>query len=51
MRDPQVDHDHETGKVRSLLNKGCNIAIGLLGDSPTTIDAAAAYLRKHGKEE
>jgi hypothetical protein len=28
----------------------CNIAIGLLGDSPKIIDDAAAYLRKHGKE-
>jgi hypothetical protein len=44
-----VDHDHDTGAVRALLCSACNTAIGLLGDNPGLIDAAKAYLAKHGK--
>lgn len=40
-----VDHCHETGKVRGLLCKRCNMAIGLLGDDPDTIISAALYLK------
>lgn len=34
-----VDHDHQTGKVRSLLCGACNRAIGLLRDEPQRCDA------------
>lgn len=40
-----VDHDHETGKVRGLLCKRCNMAIGLLGDDPQIVTRAALYLK------
>jgi len=40
-----VDHDHETGKVRGLLCKRCNMAIGLLDDDPQIVTSAALYLR------
>lgn len=40
-----VDHCHETGKVRGLLCKRCNMGIGLLGDSPDTLISAAMYLK------
>jgi hypothetical protein len=40
-----VDHCHETGKVRGLLCKRCNMGIGLLGDNPDTLISAAMYLK------
>jgi hypothetical protein len=43
-----VDHNHVTGKVRGLLCSECNTGIGLLGDSPTHLRAAANYLDKEG---
>lgn len=42
-----VDHDHVTGKTRSLLCINCNMAIGQLGDDPDRIRAAAEYIEKH----
>lgn len=43
-----VDHDHKTGKVRSLLCFRCNIAIGLLEDSPKLATDVIKYLVFHG---
>jgi Pyruvate/2-oxoacid:ferredoxin oxidoreductase delta subunit len=40
-----VDHDHATGAVRGLLCKGCNVAIGVLGDA-SGIQRALDYLSK-----
>lgn len=42
-----IDHDHVSGHVRGLLCSQCNRAIGLLGDSPKVIEAAARYVRKN----
>jgi hypothetical protein len=39
-----VDHDHVSGHVRGLLCHPCNTAIGLLGDDPERIQAAASYV-------
>ncbi|MEN8656250.1 endonuclease VII domain-containing protein [Streptomyces sp. 21So2-11] len=39
-----VDHCHSTGKIRGLLCRSCNAAIGQLQDSPRIIKRAAAYL-------
>jgi len=41
-----VDHDHITGRVRSLLCNACNRAIGLLLDDPVILRKAADYIEK-----
>lgn len=42
-----VDHNHTTKAVRQLLCSGHNAMLGLAGDDPAVLEAAAAYLRKH----
>ena len=43
---PRVDHDHDTGKVRGALCRNCNVALGLLQDSPERVEKALTYLRQ-----
>lgn len=42
-----VDHDHTTGRVRSLLDDRCNVAIGMALDSPERLRSLADYLDSH----
>lgn len=42
-----VDHNHSTGKVRALLCKKCNFAVGLLDDSSDLAIKVSEYLKKH----
>jgi len=44
-----IDHDHVTGKVRSILCPHCNGALGLLQESARIAFLAASYLQSHGK--
>ncbi len=39
-----VDHSHKTGIVRALLCHSCNVALGLMKESPEQLRAAADYL-------
>lgn len=39
-----VDHDHETGEVRGLLCRTCNLGIGYLQDLESLCSRAATYL-------
>lgn len=39
-----VDHCHETGKIRGLLCNNCNQGIGLLKDNPDILRNAIKYL-------
>lgn len=45
--DPRsLDHDHKSKRLRGLLCRDCNIALGLLQDSATFARNAAKYLTK-----
>ena len=44
---PHVDHDHATGKVRSILCRRCNHTIGHARDDISILASAIEYLRGH----
>lgn len=41
-----VDHDHVTGRVRRLLCDRCNMVLGLIDESPSTLRRLADYLEE-----
>lgn len=47
----RADHKHVIPpKPRGLLCDNCNLILGHAKDKPSILEAAAAYLRKHGEE-
>lgn len=42
-----LDHCHATKTFRGLVHRTCNVAMGMVKDSPETLTALAAYLRRH----
>lgn len=44
----QLDHDHNTGKVRGWLCRACNLSVGLLGDDVERMARAIEYVRNNG---
>lgn len=44
-----IDHRHDTGKIRGVLCTNCNTGIGSLGDTPQGVARALRYLEgRHG---
>lgn len=41
-----VDHNHETKAVRGLLCTNCNVAVGMMCESPDIMRSAISYLEK-----
>ena len=46
---PNIDHDHKTGKVRALLCQQCNVGLGSFTDNIRSLWRAILYLIKHRK--
>jgi hypothetical protein len=42
-----IDHDHDTGKIRDVICNSCNREIGYLKDGIEIVERALTYLRKH----
>lgn len=42
-----VDHIHDTGQRRGIICGNCNVGIGMLGDDPDRLMAAATYLLQY----
>ena len=41
-----IDHNHETGEIRGLLCKKCNMGLGMFRDSVLILTEAIKYLNK-----
>ena len=44
-----VDHCHDTGKVRKLLCRNCNMVLGQVGDNVQLLEKMVTYLKQHGR--
>jgi hypothetical protein len=41
-----IDHNHQTSKVRGLLCRRCNVGIGIFEDNPELLKQAIQYLER-----
>lgn len=48
---PNIDHCHQTGKVRGLLCSNCNTGLGRFKDCKKNLLRAVLYLIKHSTEK
>lgn len=46
-REWNVDHCHDTGKIRGILCSNCNTALGLMKENQKTLAGAIRYLKAH----
>ena len=49
-KEVHLDHDHSNGLVRGFVHRRCNIAIGLMFDSPAIARHIAEYLERWGRK-
>lgn len=43
-KDTHVDHCHETGRIRGVLCRSCNIGLGMFNEDPEMLRKAIAYI-------
>ncbi len=48
-KEVHLDHNHETGKARSILCRACNLGIGFLRENPFALARSIAYLKMHNE--
>jgi len=51
MDDPQIDHNHSTGKIRGLLCKPCNMSLGLLKEDTNSLRNMISYIENDNLQE
>jgi len=48
--DPDIDHNHKTGKIRGIICLNCNRAIGRCKENPLNLIKAVKYLHENKKK-
>lgn len=49
IEDAHMDHNHDTGKVRSVLCHRCNVGLGMFQENVDKLKRAIAYLEEHNE--
>lgn len=44
-----IDHDHTSGKTRSLICQGCNVMLGSVNDNYLALKNGAIYVKYHAR--